>query len=140
MNQKKIIYNLSDIDIVADQIAKELIKIKILLLKGDLGVGKTTLTKHIVKNLGSSYNEVTSPTFNLVHRYNTKKQQIWHFDLYRIKSSDELLNLGIEDALQHGIAIIEWGEIAKKYLASQYLQVHIIFTANIKTRKMILTF
>lgn len=89
-------------------------KIKIgtaLTLIGDLGVGKTTLSSYIIQTILGEDVEVTSPTFNLVHHYPTKTHTIWHFDLYRLKHRDEVYELGIEEALNSGISIIEWPEI-----------------------------
>ena len=135
MNQKEFYYTLQNINDIAKIIAKELKSIKILLLFGELGAGKTTLTKHIIKILGGDYNEVTSPTFNLQHVYNTKNHTVYHFDLYRINSLEELFNLGVDEALNNGLLIFEWGEIAKKYFNCSYLRLDISFCKNNDRRK-----
>jgi tRNA threonylcarbamoyladenosine biosynthesis protein TsaE len=83
----------------------------LVLLSGDLGSGKTTLTKGIVSGLGVAKEvEVTSPTFTLVHVYgNTKK--VYHADLYRIESFHDFETLGLEDLFeQPGVVILEWSE------------------------------
>jgi tRNA threonylcarbamoyladenosine biosynthesis protein TsaE len=94
----------------------------LVLLKGDLGSGKTTLTKGIISGLGAAKEEdVTSPTFNLVHEFRTpilagSKEsshpcKVYHVDLYRIESFHDLESLGLEDALsEKAIVIIEWPE------------------------------
>lgn len=94
----------------------------VLLLIGDLGAGKTTLTKGIASGLGAaSEQDVTSPTFTLVHEYNGRRtnggvtkagQSVYHVDLYRIESARELETLGLEDMIAdpRSIVIIEWGE------------------------------
>ncbi|MBY0580418.1 MAG: tRNA (adenosine(37)-N6)-threonylcarbamoyltransferase complex ATPase subunit type 1 TsaE [Rickettsiales bacterium] len=140
MTRKIIEYGFDELKKVSNEIGGMLLKSKVLLLYGDLGSGKTTFTKSIVENLGGAPENVTSPTFNLVHIYDVKKFRIWHFDLYRIKSEKELLNIGIEDAMEDGILIIEWGEIAEKLLKKNYLKAHIEFTNNEFNRRLILDY
>ena len=140
MNTKKVIYSLRNISYITDIIYKGLQKTNIILLKGDIGAGKTTLTKYIVSRLGGNHDDVTSPTFNLAHRYNIKKSYIWHLDLYRIRSSNELINLGIEDALKNSILIIEWGDVIEPYFyGTSYLNIFLFFTNNINIRKIEIT-
>ncbi len=85
-----------------------------LLLQGDLGSGKTTFVKHLVKALGSE-DSVTSPTFSLVNIYEAPHIKIVHMDLYRLESYEELFNAGIEEYLSSdAFCIIEWPEILLK--------------------------
>jgi tRNA threonylcarbamoyladenosine biosynthesis protein TsaE len=93
------------------EIAKQLRAPVLVLLKGDLGSGKTTLTKGIISGLGAAKEEdVTSPTFNLVHEFHYQCK-VYHVDLYRIESFHDLESLGLEDALtEKAIVIIEWPE------------------------------
>jgi tRNA threonylcarbamoyl adenosine modification protein YjeE len=80
----------------------------VVLLVGDLGSGKTTLTKAIVESLGGAH--VTSPTFTLCHRYDTSPP-VAHVDCYRIDDGDELADLALEELLDDGYAaIVEWGD------------------------------
>ena len=89
----------------------------ILLLKWNLGVGKTTFTQHLLRNLGST-DEVSSPTYAIVNEYDSPKGIIFHFDLYRMKSIDEVYDIGIEEYLDNSfLCIIEWPEIYEKELA-----------------------
>jgi tRNA threonylcarbamoyladenosine biosynthesis protein TsaE len=83
----------------------------LVLLSGDLGTGKTTLTKGIVSGLGAANEEeVTSPTFTLVHVYGSAKK-VYHADLYRIESFHDFETLGLEDLFdQPGVVILEWSE------------------------------
>lgn len=85
----------------------------VFLLKGELGTGKTTLSSLLIKKLGCE-EIVTSPTFGIVHTYHTHTLEIWHFDLYRITKYEELLELGLDDALKYGFTIIEWPEIIEE--------------------------
>ena len=93
------------------EFAKRLAAPVLVLLTGDLGSGKTTLTKGIVAGLGAaSEDEVTSPTFTLVHVYG-KTAKVYHADLYRIESFHDFLTLGLEDVFaKPAIVILEWSE------------------------------
>jgi len=92
-------------------LARELQPPCLVLLEGELGSGKTTLTKGIVSGLGAAREEeVTSPSFTLVHEYGTDPK-VYHIDLYRVESARELATLGLDDLwAQQAIVIIEWGE------------------------------
>jgi tRNA threonylcarbamoyladenosine biosynthesis protein TsaE len=81
----------------------------LLLLSGDLGAGKTTLTKGIASGLGAAgEDEVTSPTFTLVHKYD-RGARVYHVDLYRIADFHDLETLGLEDVFaEHAVVIVEW--------------------------------
>lgn len=106
------------------EIAKQLRPPLLVLLKGDLGSGKTTLAKGLISGLGAAREEdVTSPTFNLVHEFSSPGSEgtapqagqesfkVYHVDLYRVESFQGLESLGLEDALsEKAIVIIEWPE------------------------------
>jgi tRNA threonylcarbamoyladenosine biosynthesis protein TsaE len=81
----------------------------LVLLSGELGAGKTTLTKGIVSGIGAAAeDEVTSPTFTLVHRYE-KRARVYHVDLYRISGLHDLETLGLEDVFsEDAVVIVEW--------------------------------
>jgi len=81
----------------------------VVLLKGDLGAGKTTFARYFIQNLCSSAN-VTSPTFNLVNIYKSDAGPIYHYDLYRLTKAEETNELAMDDAFKHGITLIEWPE------------------------------
>ena len=93
------------------EFAKALKPPVLVLLSGDLGSGKTTLTKGIVAGLGAAKeDEVTSPTFTLVHVYGSRKK-VYHGDLYRIESFHDFETLGFEDIFaKPAVVIIEWSE------------------------------
>ena len=93
------------------EIAADLRPPAIVLLSGDLGSGKTTLTKGIISGLGAAREEdVTSPTFTLVHVFQNK-YKVYHVDLYRVENFPDLESLGLEDALsEDAIVIVEWSE------------------------------
>jgi tRNA threonylcarbamoyladenosine biosynthesis protein TsaE len=96
---------------LGERIARELPARQVVLLTGALGAGKTTLAKGIVKGLGAaSPDEVSSPTFTLIHEYGTGGR-VYHVDLYRLEDPRELATLGLEDLFdREAIVLIEWGE------------------------------
>ncbi|MGG7438986.1 tRNA (adenosine(37)-N6)-threonylcarbamoyltransferase complex ATPase subunit type 1 TsaE [Chryseobacterium arthrosphaerae] len=95
---------------IVDEVIPNL-KYNILLLKGNLGAGKTTFTQFLLKNLGSE-DEVNSPTYSIVNEYNTPKGKVYHFDLYRLKNIEEVYDIGIEEYLDNSfLCIIEWPEV-----------------------------
>lgn len=104
----------NDLSQLIDLIEPFLNATPILLLKGNLGAGKTTFTQSLLQSLGVT-KTVSSPTFNIVNEYQTNSGQIiYHFDLYRIKHVVELEEMGFEDYLESGnICLIEWPEIAE---------------------------
>lgn len=104
------IHQINDWQKVVDSILPEL-KHNILLLKGNLGAGKTTFTQFLLKNLGSE-DEVNSPTYSIVNEYNSPKGKIYHFDLYRLKNIEEVYDIGIEEYLDNAfLCVIEWPEV-----------------------------
>jgi tRNA threonylcarbamoyl adenosine modification protein YjeE len=84
-------------------------------LWGDLGAGKTTLAREILRALGVT-EDVPSPTFTLVQAYETPHLTVAHYDLYRLKSARELHELGFREALEDGAVLVEWPERAPDYL------------------------
>ena len=90
----------------------------ILFLFGEMGVGKTTFVKFLINNLQLKFKQkitdVTSPTFNIMNEYNIKGLSIKHYDLYRLKSSDELHDLNIFNEEDKKILIVEWPQIIKE--------------------------
>jgi tRNA threonylcarbamoyladenosine biosynthesis protein TsaE len=86
---------------------------KLIVLRGDLGAGKTTLVKGVAAALGAAEAEdVTSPTFTLVHEYVGRKVRLYHLDLYRLETERELLTLGLEEISEQpdALVLVEWGE------------------------------
>ena len=81
----------------------------VLTLAGPLGAGKTSLARAFIAALGVR-DEVPSPTFALVQTYEAASGMVWHFDLYRLASADEVHELGLDEALVDGIVLIEWPE------------------------------
>ena len=105
-------------------------------LSGDLGAGKTTLARAILAGLGVS-ETVPSPTFTLVQTYETPSLSVSHFDLYRLKKAAEMDELGLDEALEHGAALIEWPERAGARLPENRLNVELRIEAD--GRRAVLT-
>ena len=102
----------------ANNLSSELKKGDIFFLIGEMGVGKTTFVKYFINNLQriskKNLTEVTSPTFNIMNEYNIGSLLIKHYDLYRLKSTNELEDLNLFDENDKAILLIEWPQIIKK--------------------------
>ncbi|MDQ3696591.1 MAG: tRNA (adenosine(37)-N6)-threonylcarbamoyltransferase complex ATPase subunit type 1 TsaE [Gemmatimonadota bacterium] len=97
----------------------------VVALSGDLGSGKTTLVKAICRGAGVGA-EVTSPTFALVHRYEGSRGAVYHLDLYRLGSPDELTNLGWDDIVgEHALILVEWAERAGRRLPADAVSIEL---------------
>ena len=94
---------------LGEQLARELPRRAVVLLTGDLGAGKTTLAKGIVQGLGAApADEVSSPTFTLIHEYSPR---VYHIDFYRLEELREALTLGLDEIFEkEAVVLIEWGE------------------------------
>ena len=113
---------------LGEEFGKTLKSGDIVCLTGDLGAGKTTFTKGIAKALECIY-EPVSPTFNIVNEY-PGKLNVYHFDLYRLQSVEDLYSIDIDNYLfSDGICIIEWPEIAYPLL-EEYKSVNIKYDKN----------
>ena len=93
-------------------LAETLAPPKLVVLRGELGSGKTTLVKGIAEAFhAASEEDVTSPTFTLVHEYRSPRVNVYHIDLYRVDTQRELETLGLDDLIaENSVLLIEWGE------------------------------
>ena len=112
---------------------------RVVLLRGEMGAGKTTLVKALCQLMGVM-DPVTSPTFSLVQEYRSPSYgQIYHMDFYRLHSADDLTQIGLEEYLDSGnICLIEWPDIAKSYFDIPYIDVEVsVDPNNIRNFKLI---
>ena len=123
-----IVKSLDHLSKISEIILKKLDKKDCLFLIGEIGVGKTTLTRYLINNLqkqkGLSLTEVLSPTFNLLYEYEISDFKIMHYDLYRIKETKELKHLGIFSEELDAVKIVEWPDLIKTPLQDK-LEVHL---------------
>ena len=110
----------------------------IIALTGDLGTGKTALTKYIAEGLGIK-EEVISPTFTIVREYRSGRLPLFHFDVYRLSGPEEFIDAGAEDYLEDsGLSVIEWADIVADALPADALLVNIEYAEDDKRRIMII--
>ena len=105
---------------------------KLVLLRGDLGAGKTTLVKGIAQAFeAASEDDVTSPTFTLIHEYRGPRATLYHIDLYRVDTQRELDTLGLDDLMGEGnILLIEWGEKFPRFQKERDVEIALARTGD----------
>lgn len=118
------VQNLEELTQVAQVIIDSLSRSKIVLLKGEMGSGKTTLVKAIMAEM--KLDQVSSPTFSIVNRYDTESGPFYHFDLYRIEDIEELYDIGFEEYIESGHpCLIEWPQLIEETIDSPITEVEI---------------
>ena len=107
------------------QLARELKPPQVVVLRGDLGAGKTTLVKGFAEGFqAASQEDVTSPTFTLIHEYRGPAINVFHIDLYRIDTERELETLGIDDLYGNSnILLIEWGDKFPRFERERHVEI-----------------
>jgi tRNA threonylcarbamoyladenosine biosynthesis protein TsaE len=126
----------NELDLLVNVLVDKITSNTLVLLSGDVGAGKTTLIKAICRSLGVTEN-ISSPTFGLVHSYQSKLGEIFHSDWYRIESTEELYEAGIEEGLDTGIWFIEWPELGKEVLVHRdYIHIKISGTDERRRYRM----
>ncbi|MFI4936805.1 MAG: tRNA (adenosine(37)-N6)-threonylcarbamoyltransferase complex ATPase subunit type 1 TsaE [Caulobacterales bacterium] len=115
----------SDTQRLGAAIAGALQRHEAVCLSGPLGAGKTTLARSLVRSFAHTDEDVPSPTFTLVQFYETGVFPLAHFDLYRLAKPEEALELGLDEALDHGAVVIEWAEKLQHHLPADRLDVEL---------------
>ena len=121
---------------LAEIFAKNIVKGDIILMEGPLGIGKTFLSRAIINARclidNFEIEEVPSPTFSIIQRYDLKCFSIIHLDLYRLEDEIDLFELGITDIFDHNVVLLEWPDLIKNFLPSRFLTVS-LFSNNTAT-------
>ena len=134
-----IVKSLEHLNSISVKISKKLEKGDCIFLIGEIGVGKTTFTRHLINNLqkqnGLKETEVLSPTFNLLYEYDIRDLKIMHYDLYRIKKVRELDHLGIFSDGLDTVKVIEWPDLIKTPLENK-LEIYFEYGQNENERNV----
>lgn len=122
-----IIKNEKETEKFAKELAEKFMPGTVLALTGDLGTGKTTLTKYLAKNLGIE-DTITSPTFTIIQEYKSGRLPLYHFDVYRISDDEEMFELGYEEYFfGDGVCIVEWADIIEDLIPEDALRIDISY-------------
>ena len=122
-------YMLKDLPKVAETVLENASN-RTLLFYGEMGVGKTTLIKEIAKKLGVK-DVLSSPTFSIVNEYNLGNDRLFHMDCYRLETTEEALDIGIEDYLDsNNWMLIEWPERIENLLTEEGTSIELIKNSN----------
>jgi len=126
---------------VGRELASSLLPPKLVILRGELGAGKTTLVKGIAQGLEAAAEEdVTSPTFTLVHEYRGPSATLYHIDLYRVDTLRELETLGLDDLVSDtSVLVIEWGEKFERFRRERDLEIFLERVSENERRICLLT-
>jgi len=109
----------------------------VVLLFGDVGAGKTHFARSLILSLLSAPQDIPSPTFTLVQTYDTAKGEVWHADLYRITSPDEVEELGLVDAFDNAICLIEWPDRMGSLMPDAALTIELTACVDENARNLI---
>jgi tRNA threonylcarbamoyladenosine biosynthesis protein TsaE len=110
----------------------------LITLTGELGVGKTTLAQAICRGYGVT-DEITSPTYALIHEYRAPKSPVFHIDLYRLDSPEQLTNLGWDEIVSsRSLVLVEWPERAGSRLPEDHLPIDLDYVPGDQTRRILL--
>lgn len=130
--EKKVVYikNEQETRSFGKKLAAELAPGIVIALTGDLGTGKTALTKSIAEGLGIT-EVITSPTFNIVKEYYSGRIPMYHFDVYRIGDIDEMYELGYEEYFYgNGVCIVEWADLIEDIIPEDTIRIDIEYGEN----------
>nr|WP_307774644.1 tRNA (adenosine(37)-N6)-threonylcarbamoyltransferase complex ATPase subunit type 1 TsaE [uncultured Cetobacterium sp.] len=126
--KKKLTFN--EINELAKKLADYVDENSVVALIGDLGTGKTTFTKNFAKELGVT-ETLKSPTFNYVLEYLTGRLPLYHFDVYRLGSAEEIYEIGYEDYINNdGVSLIEWANIIETELPKKYIRIEFAYSVD----------
>ncbi|MDU8927947.1 tRNA (adenosine(37)-N6)-threonylcarbamoyltransferase complex ATPase subunit type 1 TsaE [Alisedimentitalea sp. MJ-SS2] len=124
---------------LATQIGQVLHTGDVLLLSGDIGAGKTHFARSLIQSLQDKPEDVPSPTFTLVQVYDTSKGELWHTDLYRLSHADEVVELGLLEAFEDAICLVEWPDRLEELAPTNALSLAFAMTPEAGTRTLGIT-
>ena len=145
-NELNLTFDLADqaaTAVLASQMCRLLQQGDVVALSGDLGAGKTAFARAFIQAMGqlqgTSIDEVPSPTFTIVQVYDELQPAVWHVDLYRLEGRADTFELGLEEAFENGITLIEWPDRLGDALPDDHLALEISMTAKEGERRVHLT-
>ncbi len=150
LSQMPIAIKNSKIDISSEETTRELAKNfsnclkggEVIFLFGEMGVGKTTFVKYLINQFQKKEKieptEITSPTFNLLNEYQINNLVIKHYDLFRLKSKSEILNLGIFENYKNSITLIEWPQLIDNVQSIKIIDLNFIYENELNNRSVII--
>ena len=109
-----------------------------ILLTGDVGAGKTHFARRLIQHCLGYQEDVPSPTFTLVQTYNAPEHEIWHADLYRLSSPDEVIELGLTEAFDAAICLIEWPDRLEELAPENALSLSLTMTEILGQRQLVI--
>ena len=119
-------HSVADTEAVAGELARALRPGSVIALEGDLGAGKTQFVRGLVKALGGAGEQVSSPTYVLLHVYDAPAMKVYHLDAYRVHGADDFEQIGFDELLeQGGVVVVEWASRVKALLPSDTVRVTI---------------
>jgi tRNA threonylcarbamoyladenosine biosynthesis protein TsaE len=132
-NKSIISHSVKDTLAIGEKIARKLVKGDVVCLFGQLGSGKTVLTKGIASGLGVEKNKIISPTFVLIRQHLKGRLPLYHFDLYRLSATKDIMVLGYEEYIYgEGVSVIEWADRLKYLLPKEYLGIDLTIQGQLK--------
>ena len=132
----EVVYRLDEIENAADKVLALINGHKVFAFSGEMGAGKTTLIHAICRKLGVE-GVLSSPTFSIINEYASKNGSIFHIDLYRCKSIDEVIGAGVEDCLYSGnVCMVEWPSKAESIFDGSAVKISITEVDD-KTRRLV---
>ena len=127
MTKSKILQfdNPSETAVYAARLARKLVVEDAVLLTGDIGAGKTFFCRALIQSILPYEEDIPSPTFTLVQQYDTEIGELWHTDLYRLSDPSEVIELGLLDAFENAVVLVEWPDQIANFTPKSALNINI---------------
>lgn len=138
MEKRFISKNADETEMLGEKLGKKLQGTEVIAMFGDLGMGKTTFTRGLARGLGVDDRDISSPTFALVHEHHGRTA-LYHFDMYRVTSWDDLYSTGFFDYIGNGVLLIEWSENIEPALPEDCVRITINKCDNENEREFVIS-